>query len=494
MTRRCSLTSLLLHSLNVSQISPSELLATLPSPPDLQKLDMAYKELQREGVIKKEADKFVLTPFGALLLRVPLSFPAAKLAFYSCVLGLNEYGIIAACICDRKSPIKTPPTNPGLAYKSLLKFSGGTRSDVVAGVNAYLFWIRNRGFITENISDPADFLGEEPYFLSLFWLYELHDTVLQVRQELSNMALVQQPRRTEYNRHRVENFVTQGEEDDEEVEDYEDVDEQIDFMSLNLGSTSSSTFIETHDLPRCPLLASLQSLMGMSEVSIDDVPQNYHNNDLTVVDVTSQTNRAKFQNFDFFHELDFSDSSPIFDLPYLSINATTVDLSIMLQMLLVAVYPSNLLSSHPSRPRGYQSSRIIETVIARSGKSDLSPRNSIVVSNTACRSDEFLNLLQMFDHQLAKSCDIFVSPHRAGVDTVISEKFPSPASNSYTNFDPPFHLSPMINFLTNVRFAKSSQRIASYLRENTSTCINLDVLMLVVCLTSHTQLLFQICH
>ncbi|KAL0232864.1 hypothetical protein GEMRC1_011611 [Eukaryota sp. GEM-RC1] len=231
MTLRSSFTRLLLQSLNISNIRPDELLAALPSPPDLSKLNSGYAELESEGIIKRESDRYQLTSLGRILIKLPLSIPAAKLAFYSCVLGFDEYGIIAACLCDRKSPIKTPLTNPALACKSLLKFSGGTRSDVVAGINSYIFWRKNdRGSV----------------FLSLFSLNDLHDTILQTKLELSSFGLTVPPFRKDYIRNHAvdcedDNDARQSDDDsDGEIED-----EAVNFLGLSIGDVDVSSLIET---------------------------------------------------------------------------------------------------------------------------------------------------------------------------------------------------------------------------------------------------------
>ncbi|KAL0213992.1 hypothetical protein P9112_006176 [Eukaryota sp. TZLM1-RC] len=292
---------------------------------------------------------------GRVVLSVPLSIKAAKMAFYGCCLGLGEYAIIAACISDRKCPIKTPMGNPAAGMKSLLNFSGGSRSDLVAGVDAYLWFIKKKGYIIDNLENPQEIIEELPYFLSLFWLQELHDVVIQVRQEFSKFGLVPQPRRSELFNHRILTRVRMRIVDDDSDEDliaegvafcYSQVDNgdcQLDSMvsdpqisdtnpnpNPNLDDDipviSYSSFME-----RCaPLVCSRQ----VSETT-QSLPIHSQNDDV------SKVNRKGKEDEEFVEQLDFVDDSN-FNFPYLTIKKDSFAKTFLLQIVATFSFSSNV--------------------------------------------------------------------------------------------------------------------------------------------------------
>ncbi|KAL0214000.1 hypothetical protein P9112_006184 [Eukaryota sp. TZLM1-RC] len=277
---------------------------------------------------------------GRVVLSVPLSIKAAKMAFYGCCLGLGEYAIIAACISDRKCPIKTPMGNPAAGMKSLLNFSGGSRSDLVAGVDAYLWFIKKKGYIIDNLENPQEIIEELPYFLSLFWLQELHDVVIQDA---------------------VTSEVTSGDHDDVSIVD-DDSDEdliaeggsfcysQVDNGDCQLDSMVSDPQISDtnpnpnpnldDDIPvisyssfmeRCaPLVCSRQ----VSETT-QSLPIHSQNDDV------SKVNRKGKEDEEFVEQLDFVDDSN-FNFPYLTIKKDSFAKTFLLQIVATFSFSSNV--------------------------------------------------------------------------------------------------------------------------------------------------------
>ncbi|KAL0213921.1 hypothetical protein P9112_006105 [Eukaryota sp. TZLM1-RC] len=491
MTLRVSLTRLVLSCLNIGVIEPEQLLQSLPAPPNLNRVSQAYNVLIREGVIVNQNsdpnhNSHTLSPMGRVVLSVPLSIKAAKMAFYGCCLGLGEYAIIAACISDRKSPIKTPMGNPAAGMKSLLNFSGGARSDLVAGVNAYLWFIKNKGYIIDNLENPQEIIGELPYFLSLFWLQELHDVVIQVRQEFSKFGLVPQPRRSELFNHRITDTchdavtseVTSGDHDDVSIVD-DDSDEdliaeggsfcysQVDNGDCQFDSMVSDPQISDtnpnpnpnldDDIPvisyssfmeRCaPLVCSRQ----VSETT-QSLPIDSQNDDV------SKANRKGKEDEEFVEQLDFVDDLN-FNFPYLTIKTDSFAKTFLLQIVATFSFSSNVFRSLPLEYSG--SDIFVKSALNRA---NIEPKRvKDVTYFEGIGKDATFQLKSQVDSFMdegSKWMSLLITEnsfYRQQNLVVLDESGRAPGRGEFLKFDPPFFHSPITNLLFQFRETRNNQ-------------------------------------
>ncbi|KAL0228408.1 hypothetical protein RCL1_004551 [Eukaryota sp. TZLM3-RCL] len=468
--KRCSTTTLLLNVLNLP-FPPDQFLSELPHPPDRSTIGSAFTELLSEGLVTQKRDfnstTFELTQLGKILLDVPLSLSCAKLAFNACVVGLGELGIIMACIIDRRAVIKAPVTKPAPALHALHLFSGGTRSDVIASVNAYLFWLNNRFSIPPE--KLAAVLGNEPYFLSLFWLNELHDLVLQVRQSFSAFGIVPSPTRVEMVRN---TFSFLNDEPEEEVENEEEFsDEEDTYVGVVLDNIAESS----NDLvsEEAPPAAS-------SSVSSYQTPNHYINlsgsssHEKYGAVFKASDLKVKLQDVDFFQGFDFPNPNPEtqFLQEYLTMSGTGYSKSCMLMLLLALSFPSNIFTpsvsmmdifSTSANERGFQNA---SRRLVSAGTLKKTGTLSFIQTKSEAMIREFI---KPFSTNAASS--VFVGSN--GMDWFVAENFSAPVTSRHHHFNPPFTCGPASVLFSNVRFGKGVQTVLT--ESYTDPLFNADV-------------------
>ncbi|KAL0233056.1 hypothetical protein GEMRC1_011803 [Eukaryota sp. GEM-RC1] len=97
----------------------------------------------------------------------------------------------------------------------------------------------------------------------------------------------------------------------------------------------------------------------------------------------------------------------------------------------------------------------------------LKNRQCVFVPDTDRNMDGFKNLIKLFEPNVDSSLTLV---HDAQ-STYIFEQIPSPYLKSYEVFDPPFNLSPVVNFFSNIKFGSSTTGVVP--RGHQSACFPL---------------------
>ncbi|GIQ79645.1 hypothetical protein KIPB_000317 [Kipferlia bialata] len=204
--QRVSLTETILRTLNLrTGTDPLDLLQHVPDRPSLNSLRNAVIMLNNMGFIKALGDTYTRTPLGTLATHLPLSLSGSLMVYLGLCLGIPQEAVILAALASRGSPIKTPQTVAPTSLRALRRYALCTRSDSIAGYNAYVFWLRNRqhgaGTLggqtsgASGVSPEAEFqwLDQPDQWLSQFKLRDLDDLVLDVLWSLSRYGLTPRP-------------------------------------------------------------------------------------------------------------------------------------------------------------------------------------------------------------------------------------------------------------------------------------------------------------
>ncbi|CAH1764356.1 12892_t:CDS:10 [Entrophospora sp. SA101] len=203
---RTPLNSLLLRCIYGNLGDPRELLSHCIDPPDDTAVEYALEDLETTGAVTKskenikESDDWVqgslvtyeyeVTRLGTILAQVPLDIHSGLLVVYGAIFGaLYDCMIIAGVIVQ--------PPNQEIAISAALKrfhldlpdcqpLHGG--SDLIAQLRGYLLW-------EETIQNNDDFdQSKEPtwcqqQFVSLYWIREIQDLVITLRESLSHQGI-----------------------------------------------------------------------------------------------------------------------------------------------------------------------------------------------------------------------------------------------------------------------------------------------------------------
>jgi len=175
--QKVSVSELVLSALTLRGFPLSEVLDGMPDPPPKSHILHALQSLQQNHYIEQDSrctiqnllgtqnlllrDSWKLTDLGYMLAQLPISPRTGEFIMYALALGVGDIAIVMAAIIDRKLPIKLPISKPYAGYKALLRFALQTRSDVIAGYNAYVYWLRNRDVVRSRDVDNAALLELE---------------------------------------------------------------------------------------------------------------------------------------------------------------------------------------------------------------------------------------------------------------------------------------------------------------------------------------------
>ncbi|KAG9396191.1 ATPase AAA-4 [Carpediemonas membranifera] len=197
---RVELESVVLRLLGWRHGDPGAVLRACPAPPCTDNYMAAMASLiQCRALAVLPDGSAMLTPCGMLMASLPLPLPAAQLILYGLAFQCIDEACVLAALVSRQGPIKTPLAEPRRSMDALLRFSGGTRSDIIANFNAYCWWLENRTDWTPE-TEPVKL---EEAWLSPFHMRELDDIVIQLRSTLSLSGLCAQPRRLDNHRRNV---------------------------------------------------------------------------------------------------------------------------------------------------------------------------------------------------------------------------------------------------------------------------------------------------
>ncbi|CAG8514169.1 20727_t:CDS:10 [Dentiscutata erythropus] len=229
--RRTPLNSLLLRCIYANFGDPRTLLSHCIDPPDDTAVDYALEDLETTGAVTKsnpiikETDDWVqgsvityeyeVTRLGSILAQLPIDLHSGLLVVYGAIFGSLYDTMIIAAILQNRGVIVQPP-NQEIAISAAMKrfhlnlpdeykLQGG--SDLISHLRAYLFWEET----TQNDSefDRTEELNWcQQQFISLYWIREIQDLVITIRESLSYQNICSPPTKQERDkirRNRVNN-------------------------------------------------------------------------------------------------------------------------------------------------------------------------------------------------------------------------------------------------------------------------------------------------
>ncbi|CAG8575612.1 381_t:CDS:2, partial [Racocetra fulgida] len=183
-------------------------------PPDDTAVDYALEDLEATGAVTKsvpiirETDDWVqgsittyeyeVTRLGSILAQLPIDLHSGLLVVYGAIFGsLYDTMIIAGVIVqppNQEIAISAAIKRFHLNLPSEYKLQGG--SDLISHLRAYLFWEET----TQNDSE-FDRTNElnwcQQQFISLYWIREIQDLVITIRESLSYQNICSPPTKQE---------------------------------------------------------------------------------------------------------------------------------------------------------------------------------------------------------------------------------------------------------------------------------------------------------
>ncbi|RIB06754.1 P-loop containing nucleoside triphosphate hydrolase protein [Gigaspora rosea] len=229
--RRTPLNSLLLRCIYANFGDPRTLLSRCVDPPDDTAVDYALEDLETTGAVTKsnpiirETDDWVqgsvityeyeVTRLGSILAQLPIDLHSGLLVVYGAIFGSLYDTMIIAAILQNRGVIVQPP-NQEIAISAAMKrfhlnlpgeykLQGG--SDLISHLRAYLFWEETTQ--NDNEFDRAEELNWcQQQFISLYWIREIQDLVITIRESLSYQNICSPPTKQERDkirRNRVNN-------------------------------------------------------------------------------------------------------------------------------------------------------------------------------------------------------------------------------------------------------------------------------------------------
>ncbi|RUS22619.1 hypothetical protein BC937DRAFT_88225 [Endogone sp. FLAS-F59071] len=255
---RTPLDSLLLRCIDARLGDPKEILSRCIDPPENESVDVAFEDLVGIGAVvirevaapaddedemwvrsKAVVYEYEVTMLGRVLARLPLDLYAGLLVIYGVLYGqLHEAMIMAgmrssftlnlqylyAVVIEialflvpilQNKGIIVQPAGQDISITATLKrfhvnfptdqpIRGG--SDLISHLRAYLYWEET----TQN--NPCFDLATElqwcqAQYLSLYWIREVQDLILTVKESLSRHGICAPPTKTERNRIRSNRVV-----------------------------------------------------------------------------------------------------------------------------------------------------------------------------------------------------------------------------------------------------------------------------------------------
>ncbi|CAG8623107.1 16876_t:CDS:10, partial [Gigaspora margarita] len=200
-------------------------------PPDDTAVDYALEDLETTGAVTKsnpiirETDDWVqgsvityeyeVTRLGSILAQLPIDLHSGLLVVYGAIFGSLYDTMIIAAILQNRGVIVQPP-NQEIAISAAMKrfhlnlpceykLQGG--SDLISHLRAYLFWEESTQ--NDNEFDRTEELNWcQQQFISLYWIREIQDLVITIRESLSYQNICSPPTKQERDkirRNRVNN-------------------------------------------------------------------------------------------------------------------------------------------------------------------------------------------------------------------------------------------------------------------------------------------------
>ncbi|CAH1756838.1 1671_t:CDS:10 [Entrophospora sp. SA101] len=209
---RTPLNSLLLRCIYGNLGDPQELLSHCIDPPDDTAIEHALEDLEVTGAVIKSkknikgsddwvqgglvAYEYEITRLGIILAQVPLDLHSGLLVIYGAIFGALYDCMIIAAILQNKGVIVESP-NQEIATSAALKrfhldlpdcqpLHGG--SDLIAQLRGYLLWEET----TQNDDDfdqSKELTWCQQQSISLYWIREIQDLVITLRESLSHQGL-----------------------------------------------------------------------------------------------------------------------------------------------------------------------------------------------------------------------------------------------------------------------------------------------------------------
>ncbi|RKP17497.1 P-loop containing nucleoside triphosphate hydrolase protein [Rozella allomycis CSF55] len=191
--QRSELSNCVLRCLSIPSHPFFEVLSSCMDPPLNKHINEALKTLISLKAVSFNNGSYSATRLGHILSTVPLNVKNCLLALHGIIFGVGEEAIIAACILQLKSVFIESPVLELETSKAMASFGSSIKrekmeisSDLISNLRAYLFWREN---YPEN--DKEEFYLK--YFLSKFFLQEVHDLIILVREGFSKFGLCEPP-------------------------------------------------------------------------------------------------------------------------------------------------------------------------------------------------------------------------------------------------------------------------------------------------------------
>ncbi|CAG8556777.1 15728_t:CDS:10 [Funneliformis mosseae] len=285
--KRTPLNSLLLRSIYANLGDPRELLSHCIDPPDDNAVDYALEDLEITGAvvskeIAKEEDDWVqgsivsyeyeVTRLGTVLAQLPLDLHSGLLVVYGAIFGSLYDTIIIAAILQNRGVIVQPPHQEIQISAAMKRFSlnlpedyplqGG--SDLISHLRGYLYWEEKTQY--DNRFDLSRELSWcQKQFISLYWIREIQDLVISIRESLAYQGICPPPTKDERDkirRNRLNVIITDdtidddfdidgGSEESSEGDPISDIDQAIRILD-NAASSELPNGIEIDNISQQP--------------------------------------------------------------------------------------------------------------------------------------------------------------------------------------------------------------------------------------------------
>ncbi|KAG9300715.1 hypothetical protein G9A89_023513 [Geosiphon pyriformis] len=218
--RRTPLNSLLLRCIYANISEPREILKNCIDPPDDTAVDLALDDLEAIGAISKsnpiiqETEDWVqgsvisyeydVTRLGTILAQLPLDLHSGLLVVYGIIFGVLDYALIIAAIIQNRGVI-VQPQNQEIGIAAAFKrfhldlpedqpLRGG--SDLISHLRAYLYWEESE-YHKLHIEAQKEIQWCQQQFISLYWIREIQDLVITVRESLAYQGICSAPTKEE---------------------------------------------------------------------------------------------------------------------------------------------------------------------------------------------------------------------------------------------------------------------------------------------------------
>ncbi|GES75825.1 probable ATP-dependent RNA helicase spindle-E [Rhizophagus clarus] len=252
--KRTPLNSLLLRSIYANLGDPRELLSHCLDPPDDTAVDYAIEDLEATGAviksskISKEVDDWIqgsvityeyeVTRLGAVLAQLPLDLHSGLLVVYGAIFGSLYDTMVIAAILQNRGVIVQPLNQEIQISAAMSRFSrnlpddfpiqGG--SDLISHLRGYLYWEETTQH--DNKFDLSKELSWcQNQFISLYWMREIQDLVISIRESLAYMGICSPPAKEERDKIRRNRNILNEFESNEEFES-DNIDQAIRILDI----------------------------------------------------------------------------------------------------------------------------------------------------------------------------------------------------------------------------------------------------------------------